>query len=115
MSTPQAYATLYERRQRKDYGCPLRAYGPSGLTHALYTVLPPRSARAAARWQTLDGDWVALRFQWQHYAGSTLAAPGPHLGQRIHWRDLPPAVQSFLRASVFGEYCPTEATSKEIL
>jgi hypothetical protein len=96
---------------RKDYGCPLRVYGPAGLTHALYTALPPRSARAAGRWQTLAGDWLALQFQWDHYSGSTLAMAGPHLGQRIHWRDLPPAVQVFLRQSVFGEYCPPEGAT----
>lgn len=93
---------------RKDYGCPLRVWQTTigGVTR--YTAMPPRSARAAGRWQCLTGEWWVLLFIVGSHTENGLENAGPHLGQRIHWRDLPPSVQAFLRQSVFGEYCPEE-------
>jgi hypothetical protein len=98
---------------RKDYGCPLRVWQAATPTGTVHHVMPPRSARAAGRWQALTGEWWTFRLTTGAalVIGSILEDPGPHLGQRIHWNELPPAVQTFLRASVFGEYCPAEGAT----
>lgn len=96
---------------RKDYGCPLRIYrNPGDLD---YTALPPRSGRSWERYRNRAGAWQAV---WVHIwtfcdptVSVDMAQPGPHLGRRIHWRDLPPAVQRALRNSFLSEYCPKEA------
>jgi hypothetical protein len=90
---------------RKDYGCPLRIYD-SGDSRDRYTILPPRSARSAARYQHgtyWDSIWadngMPLTRATSHATGN---------GDRITWSALPPAVQQALRASFLAEYCPKE-------
>lgn len=105
-------------KPRKDYGCPLRVWDNGGKTADRYTILPPRSQRAAERWLhagiTGEVGWEGLAASaepfhpqgfGQHITG---AQAGQHLGQRITWAELPAAVQRFARASVLGEYCPAE-------
>ncbi len=104
---------------RKDYGCPLRIYDDPAQRDR-YTILPPRSLRAARQWPHAgfsDGRvarlWQALAadaqpFHPQGFGQHVSAMPGPHLGQRIHWNDLPAEVQRFARLSFLGEYCPKE-------
>jgi hypothetical protein len=91
-------------RPRKDYGSPLRIYA-DGEFSGTWTVLPPRSERAADRWRDIVGYWTAV-FITGSSTSITGAMAGPHLGQRITWSDLPPAVQAMLRASFLSEYCP---------
>lgn len=101
-----------ERQARKDYGCPLRIYGCKNSTFR-YTALPPRSARAAEAHKLASG-WRALycpALQSSAHVAAlhlTVQQAGPHLGKRIAWAELPPAVQAALRASFLGEYCPKE-------
>jgi hypothetical protein len=93
---------------RKDYGCPLRIYAyPDAARPATYTILPPRSWHTFTQWRDTQGVWQCLSVTGE-LATTCGATAGPHLGQRIHWRDLPPAVQAAVRASFLGEYCPKE-------
>ena len=63
--------------------------------------------RAAAQWRHDDGTWecVVIRHDGG-YARTAAYAPGPHLGVRVAWGDIPPAVQAWLRASFLADYCP---------
>src|SRR5690606_2030261 len=97
-------------RPRKDYGCPLRIYHGTGLSYDMaYTVLPPRSAQSCALFgHPAVGD---KRLACLHFGGGLwpgYARPGPHLGRRITWAELPAAVQAAVRGSFMGEYCPPE-------
>ncbi len=88
---------------RKDYGCPLRIY-QDALRPSAYTILPPRSGLSMERWRSRYG-WDSL-YITEGLCTRQFNNPGPHLGQRIHWNDLPPSAQRALRASAFGQYCP---------
>jgi hypothetical protein len=90
-------------RTRKDYGAPVRVW----CDGAWYTAMPPRSERAAAQWRHDDGTWecVVIRHDGTHGRADAYA-PGPHLGARVAWGDIPPAVQAQLRASFLADYCP---------
>lgn len=95
-------------RPRKDYGCPLRIYH-APKEREQYTILPPRSGRAIACFTNNVGMWDCLAIRFAHGIVSwhtATAQPGPHLGQRIHWNELPAEVQHFARLSFLGEYCP---------
>lgn len=92
---------------RKDYGCPLRIYDAPVFAER-YTCLPPRSLRAARAYRNSSGSWDCLCLSASAWGHHSTAQPGPHLGQRIHWRDLPHAVQAALRNSFLSEYCPKE-------
>lgn len=96
---------------RKDYGAPLRIWDNGGKTADRYTLLPPRSRRAWKEWRHDDGRWEGLGsseqpFHPQGFGQHISATPGPHLGKRIHWNELPAEVQRFARLSFLGEYCP---------
>lgn len=91
------------------YGTVLRCYDNGGKTLDRYTIVPPRWAkeyreRITPRLFSSIGSsanpFYALGFG-QHVS----AMPGPHLGKRVHWRDLPADVQKFARDS-FPEYAP---------
>jgi hypothetical protein len=98
------------RRTRRKYGAPVRVW----CDGAWYTAMPPRSERAAAQWRHDDGAWecVVIRHDGRHPRTATYA-PGPHLGVRVAWGDIPPAVQAWLRASFLAGYCPREGASNE--
>jgi hypothetical protein len=106
-AAPGILEPLAPRRTRKAYGAPVRVWRAG----AWYTAMPPRSERAAAQWRHDDGTWecVVIRHDGRH--GRTDAyAPGPHLGARVAWDDIPPAVQAQLRASFLADYCPKGAS-----
>ena len=93
-------------RPRKDYGCPLRIYAYPGAAHpATHTILPPRSLHTFTHWRDAASRWQCLSAT-DDVMITSQATVGPHLGQRIHWAELPPAVQAAVRASFLGEYCP---------
>lgn len=94
---------------RKDYGCPLRIWDNGGKTADRYTILPPRSQRAMRRFRNAAGAWEGIRAAtWAAHPATRrecCVIPGPHLGRRITWQELPEQVQQFAR-QVFPEYCP---------
>ena len=100
------------RPGRKDYGCPLRIYAHAA---AVFTLFPPRAGRAWARYRNKAGAWESLQIHaWSHQPPTghqSMAFPGPHLGRRIAWAELPEPVQQALRASFLGNYCPAEVTT----
>ena len=95
------------------YGCTLRIYDNGGKTADRYTCLPPRWSKGYMH----RGKWIALAasgdpFHPLGFGQYCTAAPGPHLGKRIHWDQLPTGVQAFARQS-FPEYCPPlQSTAK---
>lgn len=101
-STQQENATI------RRYGCELRIYDNGGRTMDRFTMIPPRWT--AAKWKT--GRFWACIFSGMDLRGMSghgEADPGPHLGKRIAWSDLPGAVQRFARAE-WPESCPIEKT-----
>lgn len=90
------------------YGTVLRCYDNGGKTLDRYTIVPPRWAkeyreRSERLFMAIGSSadpFYALGFG-QHVT----AMPGPHLGKRVHWNDLPVDVQKFARDS-FPEYAP---------
>lgn len=91
------------------YGTALRVYDNGGKTFDRYTILPPRWAGEDYR-ERVRGSWVAIGasespFHPQGFGQHTSAMPGPHLGKRIKWADLPADVQSFARQS-FPAFAP---------
>lgn len=94
-------------RTRKDYGAPVRIWRDA----VMYTAMPPRSEHAAAQWRHDDGTWecVEIPIGSTGHRGGAAYAPGPHLGRRVAWGDVPPPVQAQLRASFLGDYCPKDA------
>jgi hypothetical protein len=93
-------------RMRKNYGAPVRVWRAG----TWYTAMPPRSERAATQWRHDNGTWecVVIRHDGRHGRADAYA-PGPHLGTRVAWGDIPPAVQAQLRASFLADYCPKGA------
>lgn len=88
------------------YGAALRIYDDGGKTADRYTLVPPRWARLRGR----NGAWPAFGCNAEpfHPMGIGMhceCVPGPHLGRRIAWSDLPPDVQRAAR-QCFGAYCP---------
>lgn len=89
------------------YGCALRIYDNGGKTADRYTCIPPRWAkgyRDRGLWEAIGAS--GHPFHPLGFGQYCTAAPGPHLGRRIHWDRLPPDVQTFARQS-FPGYCPT--------
>lgn len=83
----------------------LRCYDNGGKTFDRYTVLPPRYAGQA--WRERSGLWQAIGasdspFHPQGFGQHVTAQPGPHLGKRVAFADLPPDVQKFARQSFCG-------------
>lgn len=91
------------------YGCDLRIYDNGGKTLDRYTAIPPRWAsqyRERSNRLLFDAIGSSERpFHPQGFGMHVTAMPGPHLGKRIHWDDLPEDVQRFARQS-FPEYAP---------
>lgn len=91
------------------YGTVLRLYDNGGRSCDRYTIIPPRWAREY-REQQNRRLFAALGandapFHPQGVGMHVTALPGPHLGKRVHWRDLPSDVQRFARQN-FPEFCP---------
>src|SRR5699024_1055150 len=94
------------------YGTVLRCYDNGGRTLDRYTIIPPRWA-----YQYRERDprtFLAIGasqspFNPQGFGQHCAAMPGPHLGKRIHWQDLPDDVQRFAREA-FPEYAPDDRT-----
>lgn len=94
--------TILER-----YGCTLRIYDNGGKTFDRFTCVPPRWAH---QHRERTGGFEAIGasanpFHPQGFGQHCTATPGPHLGKRIAWADLPEDVQKFARQS-FPEFCP---------
>ena len=84
----------------------LRIYDNGGKTFDRYTVIPPRTAYRTHRESYTQ--WAAIGssenpFHPQGFGQHCLAVPGPHLGKRITWEQLPINVQSFARQA-FPEF-----------
>lgn len=89
------------------YGTVLRCYDNGGKTADRYTIIPPR-------WDTQHREnsrtFYAIGasenpFHPQGVGMHVAAVPGPHLGKRVKWTDLPAAVRKFAAQS-FPEYAP---------
>lgn len=102
--------TIVER-----YDTVLRCYDNGGRSADRYTIVPPRWAKDYTK---ADGrtPWLfeaigcsAMPFYPQGIGMLVMAAPGPHLGRRIKWGNLPHDVQVLAR-DVFPEYAPKEVT-----
>lgn len=92
------------------YGTVLRCYDNGGRSFDRYTIIPPRWARQYR--ERAPGLWSAIAssefpFNPQGFGQHCTAAPGPHLGERIDWADLPDGVQRFARQA-FPEYAPLD-------
>lgn len=91
------------------YGTTLRCYDNGGRTLDRYTIIPPRWAgeqyreRAPFLWQAIGAS--ACPYHPQGFGMHCSAAPGSHLGKRVHWRTLPADVQRFAREA-FPEFAP---------
>lgn len=88
------------------YGCDLRIYDNGGKTLDRYTAIPPRWARAM-HYDARRGVWDAVcsGTDPRGVSGHCDAVPGPHLGKRVHWDDLPESVQNVFR-SCFANFAP---------
>jgi hypothetical protein len=108
--------TILER-----YGAVLRCYDNGGKSADRYTIVPPRWANEYRHTRENGWDYGTAEpwifdaigsgprpFHPQGVGMHTSAMPGPHLGRRIKWSDLPRDVQVFAR-DVFPEYAPKEA------
>ena len=102
--------TILER-----YGTVLRCYDNGGKTFDRYTVVPPRWAKEERERNSHLFNAIGASehpFAPQGYGNHTTAQPGPHLGKRVKWADLPPDVQKFAR-QVFPDYTPQPSTPPE--
>lgn len=84
---------------RDRYGTHLRIYDNGGKTFDRYTIVPPRWAGEDYK---VHGSWACIGssedpFHPQGFGQHTVCLPGPHLGKRIHWNQLPEKVQRFAR------------------
>ena len=91
------------------YGCHLRIYDNGGKTADRYTILPPKWA--GPEWREVGRMWQAIGasrnpFHPQGVGMHCAATPGPHLGKRINWDDLPPKVQQFARQTFGTAWVP---------
>lgn len=89
------------------YGTMLRVYDNNGKTFDRYTILPPKHAK---EYREKSGLWAAIGasenpFYARGFGMFVTADPGPHLGKRIAWGELPQDVKRFARES-FPEYAP---------
>lgn len=99
------------------YGTVLRCYDNGGKTADRYTILPPRWAHDYRN--SRENGWThnANRYAFDGIGASEnpyspqgvgmhcQVMPGPHLGRRVRWDELPTDVQTFARQS-FPEYAP---------
>lgn len=96
----------HKKETIRRYGCELRIYDNGGRSKDRYTMIPPRWT--AKYWKT--GRFWSCIFSGDDprgMSGHGDAVPGSHLGKRIHWSDLPDAVQRFAR-NEWPEFCPPE-------
>jgi hypothetical protein len=98
------------------YGTVLRVYDNRGRTCDRYTIIPPRWAGAEYRehaglWQAIGANDTP--FHPQGYGQHVSATPGPHLGRRVRWDELPRDVQRFARMS-FPEFAPVAVVAPRV-
>ena len=98
------------------YGTALRCYDNGGKTADRYTIIPPRYAKqyrlhAPGMWEAIGAN--AAPFHPQGIGMHVTAAPGSHLGRRVHWRDLPADVQRLARQS-FPDYAPADPNAPDL-
>lgn len=94
----------------KRYGTVLRCYDNGGKSFDQFTIIPPRWAndyreREPSTWAAIAASAVPGPFHPQGFGQHVSAMPGPHLGRRIRWDELPADVQRFARQA-FPEYAP---------
>jgi hypothetical protein len=91
----------------KRYGTVLRIYDNGGKSFDRYTIVPPRWAKEEKERNGLFNCIGSSEnpFHPQGFGQHTSAMPGPHLGKRITWEQLPSDVQKFARQS-FPVYAP---------
>jgi hypothetical protein len=94
-------------------GTILRLYDNGGKSFDRYTILPPRWAKGSAYRRNHGGAWAAIGasanpFHPQGFGQHCDVMPGPHLGKRIAWGDLPADVQRFARQE-WPEFAPVGA------
>lgn len=93
--------TILER-----YGTFLRDYDNGGKTFDRYTIVPPRWAKEEREHNGFNTIGASEQpFHPQGFGQHTTVMPGPHLGKRVRWADLPADVQKFARQS-FPDYAP---------
>ena len=89
------------------YGTVLRCFDNGGKSADRYTIVPPRWAGAEYRegsyWLCISANREPFHPQGIGMSGS--CTPGPHLGKRVTWQDLPADVQRFAR-KCFPEFAP---------
>lgn len=91
------------------YGTVLRIYDNGGKTADRYTIVPPRWAHEYREHGRLMFRAIVASAHPYHPQGIGMhvtAAPGPYLGARIRWDDLPAGAQRFAREA-FPEYAPS--------
>lgn len=102
-------------KAQSRYGSTLRIYDNGGKTFDRFTVMPPRQAKG---YRVQGGLWECIGassnpFDPQGFGQHTTAAPGAHLGKRIHWDALPEDVRKFAKQA-FPEFARTAQESEEI-
>lgn len=93
----------------KRYGTLLRIYDNGGKTADRYTIMPPKNANEYRTETNSDGRPAGQMFQCicasaypfhpQGFGQWSEAMPGPHLGKRVRWQDLPEDVQRYAKQS----------------
>lgn len=93
---------------QKRWGTVLRCYDNRGRSADRYTILPPRWAddyRDGALWAGIAAS--SEPFHPQGFGQTCYAMPGPHLGRRVHWSNLPVDVRRFA-AQTFPQFATEE-------
>lgn len=93
----------------RRYGCTLRIYDNGGRSMDRYTMIPPRWSAKAWR-QGRSWSCLFSGLDPRGMSGHGMADPGPLLGKRIKWSDLPAAVQRLARAE-WPVFCPAKKTA----
>ncbi len=94
------------KAHQTDYGAPLRVWYDKRPEYG-YTAMAPRWAYHE---QVKPGVWRCAIINskgFMHTGKGCHERPGVHLGERVHWRDLPQEVQRAARKA-FPEYCPKD-------
>lgn len=98
----------------KRYGTVLRCYDNGGRSFDRYTIIPPRWAHQYRERDPRTFHAIGAScnpYYPQGFGMYITAMPGPHLGKRVHWQDLPDDVQRFA-SQAFPEYAPTLEVAK---
>lgn len=82
------------------YGCELRVFDYGEKVMDRYTMVPPRYMldHMTLSWRGRLWDALSSGVDPRGCSGHTEVVVGPHLGKRISWNKLPPAVQQLARS-----------------